>query len=541
MMNLIRQVNLLKALFKVVALLLFTFSTICGTAYASDTEFNYTYFAGDTGPNFPHPSVIDEDAGRFESVTFSYESTAEQLTVDITMRPPASNTNRFAKSFVLALSPQFQPHNNGSELAVFYFDGTRENPVLTAYSYEPSDAWDSGSWFTGDKLCTSLDLSSCNGWVDQLSMTNNADGSRRFYFSVDVSEINDHFPSTPNPQAAWKGAQFADQIGYWLTPYGYPNMSFFYNGNGYITLLNSGTAPGIEFQGFFDADNKETFRTPFCEESGPFSTTVDVGETFSTTISGTSPDNKPLTVNYSGVPAGATVTPVNGTTSNSGQITSTITWTPSAADIGTVAFIDASYSDMNGSALCGVSVIVADPLLAQPDCFGIPGGTAVFDQCDICGGDGTSCLGCDEVNITESQGDLDTAALTLLQIIRRSTRKAFNLAKGTDRERELRRLRRRVNRESRATYLEAWSTIQLLDSSIMVCTNLELCVQTSNVPILQSYNDDVDELLATAMSVQDMVAELGGRARRLRRRAVAARTDAQAAAGQIPAVESSCF
>ena len=221
MINLIRQINLLQTnLLQTVAFLIFTLTIFTiNAAHASDTEFLYTYFAGDTGPNFPHPSVIDEDAGRFESIIFSYESTAEQLTVDITMRPPVSNTNRFAKSFVLAFSPQFQPHSNGSELAVFYFDGTRQNPVLTAYSYEPSDGWDSGSWFTGDKLCTSLNLSSCNGWVDQLSMTNNADGSRRFYFSVDVSDINSHFPSTPNFQASWKGAQFGNQIGYWLTPY----------------------------------------------------------------------------------------------------------------------------------------------------------------------------------------------------------------------------------------------------------------------------------------------------------------------------------
>ena len=507
---------------------------------ASDTEYHYTYFNGDTGANFPHPSTIDNDAGNFESVVFDYNSSSELLNVEIVMSPPSAHPERFAKSFTLSFSDRNQPHQNGSEIAIFYFDGTRQNPVLTAYTYQPSAQWDSGSWFTGDQLCTSLDIQSCNGWINSLSMRNNADGTRTFAFSVYVDVINAHIPSIRNTQAAWKGAQFGEKIGYWLTPYGYPNISFFYNGNGFINLLTAGTNPGIEYHGFFDADNKNTFRMPMCLEPQNFSQTIFAGQNFTTQFTGISPDGNPLTVYYSGIPSTANVTPANGSVISSGTINSVISWTPSTANIGDVVNIDATYSDQNGSAICSTQLIVGDPSLSSPDCLGVPGGNAQLDICNVCQGNNMSCLDCETVNILDSQYDMDNSAIALLQNVRRSTRKAFRASMGTADEERLKRFRRVTNRESRALYEATWAATWSFDQFIMTCTNLDLCVQISNVSVLTTFNDNIELLFANARSAQREIDQLGARSRKLRRQVSTARTQAQAAADQVPALQSDC-
>lgn len=100
---------------------------------------------------------------------------------------------------------------------------------------------------------------------------------------------------------------------------------------------------------------------PSCTLNGATSNTVSVGTPFSISATGTDPEAGNLRINHLGLPAGATLTPANGTTVAS-PATATFNWTPSVS--GTVA-VTLTFTDDSHQA-CQSSFAINVPANTPP-------------------------------------------------------------------------------------------------------------------------------------------------------------------------------
>jgi len=87
--------------------------------------------------------------------------------------------------------------------------------------------------------------------------------------------------------------------------------------------------------GLIDEDcNPPAFNNPPTAPACGSTTTVSVGNTLSFVVQSSDPDpGQTVTLNAAGLPAGATMTPLLPTSGN--PVSSTFSWTPAAADVGT--------------------------------------------------------------------------------------------------------------------------------------------------------------------------------------------------------------
>lgn len=513
-------------------------------AFASDTEYHYTWQQGDT-TNAPDPFGIVNNAGVFESASFSYDTATQIFGLEFTIGDPGAPYEK-ANFFTLVLTPGYLPLMQCyNEAAVLYVDASGAQPIITAYSYVPAARWESKSWETGDPICSSLSAS-CGNWVNVLEAVNNPDNSRTFRLSIDASAINAHIPSSSNssPECTpYTGIQFSEEIGIWLFTYAYPDVEFTYGNDGFIDNLFHGCwyyeqaqicdpeLGSIDYQGMFDGKHFETFQKPYCTEvSG--SITVQPGDNISYIVTGKSPDGDPLTVTYSGVPAGATITPTDGTTDSDGMIDSILAWTPGNDAAGQSFTITYTFTEQDGTATCELDIDVSN----DPFCEG------EIDRCGVCNGDGTSCLDCEETSILSSQFSMDSNALLQLQNIRRQTKTLVRLAKGTSGEATAKQLQKSLNKDSKSLYQEAWTSTWTFDSLQQQCTNQIFCVSVSNISTLDDYVQSVDALFDNARKVNREIQRIkkGGKAKKLNRQARNAREAALASAALIPNSQDIC-
>ncbi|MEW6304099.1 MAG: Calx-beta domain-containing protein [Verrucomicrobiota bacterium] len=113
---------------------------------------------------------------------------------------------------------------------------------------------------------------------------------------------------------------------------------------------------------------------PTCTgDSGPF--VIPVGQTFTTSFTGTDPDGSTLRINHQGLPSGATISPVDGTTGNS-PMTVTFSWTPTQSDANTSHAVLLTFTDAGGlQAVCSFaitvttrpSIFINDPTVKEGD------------------------------------------------------------------------------------------------------------------------------------------------------------------------------
>lgn len=92
---------------------------------------------------------------------------------------------------------------------------------------------------------------------------------------------------------------------------------------------------------------------PVCTLDGAISNTVSVGQSFSIGMIGSDPDGDSLTINHTGLPTGATLTPAAGT-SGSSPMNGAFDWTPSTA--GTAAVTVTFTDSHNQQAQCSFTI-----------------------------------------------------------------------------------------------------------------------------------------------------------------------------------------
>lgn len=132
------------------------------------------------------------------------------------------------------------------------------------------------------------------------------------------------------------------------------------------------------------------------------------------------------------------------------------------------------------------------------DCNGVPFGTASLDRCGICEGDGKSCLGCTDTDVTNTLLALDGAALRQRNLVRTVTSVLLKRNRGN---KSIAAFAQKVRKQAEALYIESWHLAYSIPLVVTNCTNVEFCVQTDNIGILESYNQNSQEFKDLVTSV----------------------------------------
>lgn len=107
---------------------------------------------------------------------------------------------------------------------------------------------------------------------------------------------------------------------------------------------------GVDVPVDFIIEIADINNVPSCQLNGVVNNSVAVGSPFSVSVTATDPDGDSLTLNHLGLPSGATLTPVSGTTQAS-PFTATFDWTPATSGTTSVTllFKDASNQQCQSS------------------------------------------------------------------------------------------------------------------------------------------------------------------------------------------------
>lgn len=335
-------------------------------------------------------------AGYMDRIEFYYNSITHRLRLDVSFEPCQGY---LPDGFWLVLNGGPNPKGHSGELAIMYFDASNlAAPEVSIYAYNGQSGDSSfrdgirndgptgqpGNQ-TPDRILSSL---VSTDWIFEKSVT---DGTTRdFVLDIDAGPIQDHLPLYPDPVDDWTGAQFADHIGIWFHPVSGMSAQYCVDQDADPICLDVAAGQvstgylksfGYVRQGYYDIGNHLTNDIPYClyvlptngqqlSIASPYPPgsciEIDIGERFSATIIGSDGDNNSLTVDYTGVPASATVTPDSGTVLPVPAYVN-FQWMPEFADNGISADMEFTFSDnYGGEKLCKLSVCV--PPNSPPTC-----------------------------------------------------------------------------------------------------------------------------------------------------------------------------
>lgn len=121
----------------------------------------------------------------------------------------------------------------------------------------------------------------------------------------------------------------------------------------------------------------------------------------------------------------------------------------------------------------------------QVDCEGTINGTKVLDRCNVCGGDGNSCLGCENVDITQKQFALDGNSAMLRDLVRATAR---DIEKERGSKAADKAYAKKARKDADKFYNQGWTLAWSLPNIVTSCTNQAFCTSTSNAGTIQSFN-----------------------------------------------------
>ncbi|MCO6432569.1 MAG: hypothetical protein J5J00_17075, partial [Deltaproteobacteria bacterium] len=131
------------------------------------------------------------------------------------------------------------------------------------------------------------------------------------------------------------------------------------------------------------------------------------------------------------------------------------------------------------------------------DCAGTLNGSVVIDRCGVCGGDGSSCLECNTVDIASTQLLLDGNANRQNALIKKGLRQLLN--KKNTKSNKIFVESVRSSAQSLAT--ESWQTAYSIPQIITSCANTVFCAQVSNIAQIDKYNENAKALDSLVRSV----------------------------------------
>ena len=127
------------------------------------------------------------------------------------------------------------------------------------------------------------------------------------------------------------------------------------------------------------------------------------------------------------------------------------------------------------------AVVTVD--VCQYDCAGTLNGTKKFDRCGVCDGDGTSCLGCESVDIKQQLFALDGQALAQKKLVRHA---ADSVIRNRSASKNAVRAAKSAKAAAAALYQEAWTQVWRQPQISTLCENQIFCTQIDNSDALQS-------------------------------------------------------
>lgn len=194
-----------------------TTTGLLGTGAAQADVYSFQWdrppgFDGLAGPIF-----ADDSAGALNSLTLSYDSDDERLTLLAAFAPEPGSGN-LPDGFSLVLNNGPSAVGEPGRYAVLHFRAAHESqdPILSAFVYNGAGKDGASRSYRGrpDRIISSRRDSD---WVHWASVVDGP-GGRVLSFDIDVSTINSHVPRHGDP-ADWFGIGFDDTIGMWMTPY----------------------------------------------------------------------------------------------------------------------------------------------------------------------------------------------------------------------------------------------------------------------------------------------------------------------------------
>lgn len=174
----------------------------------------------------------------------------------------------------------------------------------------------------------------------------------------------------------------------------------------------------------------------------------------------------------------------------------------------------------------------------QTDCNGVVGGGAVVDQCGVCGGDGSSCLGCESFNIKEQQFSMDGLSFEQKAQVNSAARMLKRV--GTKRARNI---ATKANKAAQLLYIENWNLTWTIPQVFASCSNSNLCLQSDHGDNLDQF--DVNSKALNALLKQVVKANPNLKSKPNRRKQILAKgekalADALNITASVPRVASSC-
>lgn len=119
------------------------------------------------------------------------------------------------------------------------------------------------------------------------------------------------------------------------------------------------------------------------------------------------------------------------------------------------------------------------------DCEGTINGTKVVDRCGVCGGDGNSCLGCNNFDITQEQFALDSNTLALKKLVNNTNKSIKKLARTSADKNFV----TKSNKEADKLYKLSWTLAWAIPSIATSCTNQVFCTSISNAGVVTNFNN----------------------------------------------------
>ncbi len=201
----------------------------------------------DTTYTFTKDSPSGSDGGGdIKNVETSFNETTNEFTFTMTIED-------ISNGFSLAINGGPNPKGHEAEMALFYFDASGANPIVSVYAYNGMNtqtSWEDGSRAGGIQTADSILNSIANADVfSNISVTTDGAGNNIFSFTMDATDVLNHSPLY-GPDGEWTGVSFGEEIGMWLHPV--QGLGTSYDANGLLTQWSS------EGQGFYDTSYEQT-------------------------------------------------------------------------------------------------------------------------------------------------------------------------------------------------------------------------------------------------------------------------------------------
>jgi len=274
-------------------------------------------------------------------------------------------------------------------------------------------------------------------------------------------------------------------------------------------------------------------------------------DTPTATATATATSNQPTaTSTATATPTDTSSLPTNTPTATptaTGTVDQNATATPTPTETVTATPTETPFNEEEETPTPTATPLPTDTATAVPsstpvqiaDCLGVAGGSAVLDRCGVCNGDGTSCLGCTSVNITNDLSALDGNASGQRSLIRKLSR-LFVKVGGSKSSAN------RYNAQALSQYNSAWSAVWSTPSVVTDCSNTVLCVKSDNTLTINKFTNGVDSLTRLASKIassilkktsdKGIIADVKNTLRQVKK----LQAQAKAKAATIPVTTSNC-